>query len=172
MIPKLTEFARVIDWKPEWDFGAPIPQVYSNGNKTFLIYYINEPDPAWDGTYVNIIDNSSDTLYNLALVEFIGTLAYKFGMFNDEVASGSPLSKAGLDSYSAHIIENSSWIQELKKIHKIHPEFSEKRWENYNHYFFFFHDDMFEIIASDYKIETHKTTFLNLSKNICDRLNS
>ena len=67
---KTGESARVIEWIPQWDTGAPMPQVFSNGHKTFLTYLPNEADPKWNGTYVNMTDNSSDKTYLLALVEF------------------------------------------------------------------------------------------------------
>jgi hypothetical protein len=54
------EFARVIEWKPQWSSGAPLPQVFSNGHKVYLIYLINTPDPEWDGSYVTGIDNKSE----------------------------------------------------------------------------------------------------------------
>jgi hypothetical protein len=68
---KTEEFARIIEWTPQWNTGAPMPQVFSNGHKIFLIYLIRETDPNWDGTYVTMIDNTSDTVYSLALVEFM-----------------------------------------------------------------------------------------------------
>lgn len=166
------EFARVIDWKPIWDFGAPMPQVFSNGHKTYLIYLIDEPDPNWDGTYVTMIDNESSESYELALVEFIKPDTFRFGTVNDEASFGHPLSAKGLETYSAHIVENSSWIEELKTIHKVHPYFNENIWTEKKHFLLFFHDEMFEIIANDFKIETHKTTFLELSTEIVKRLNS
>jgi hypothetical protein len=53
------EFARVLEWSPQWDTGAPMPQVFSNGRKIFLIYLIREVDPNWDGTFTTLIDNTS-----------------------------------------------------------------------------------------------------------------
>ena len=165
----ITEFAKVIDWTPRWSAGAPCPQVYSNGNKTFLLYYLDEPDPNWDGTYVKSIDNSNEPL---GLVEFVGGGTFRFGIVNDEAASGHPLYNKGLQVYDAHIIENSTWIEELKNIHKVHPYFDEKRWTDKKHYLLFFHDEIFEVIATDYKIEIHETTFRDLAIEVAKRLNS
>ncbi|HZY79760.1 MAG TPA: hypothetical protein VFE50_09565 [Cyclobacteriaceae bacterium] len=169
---KSTEFARVIDWSPPWDVGAPMPQVFSNGNKTFLVYMINEPDPKWDGTYVNVIDNTSQDAYPLALVEFIRPDTHRFGTVNDEAGEGHPLAEKGLEYYSAHIVENSTWIAELKAIHKVHPYFKESSWSDKKHYLLFFHDEMFEIVARDFKIETFRSTFLELSMETARRINS
>lgn len=166
------EYARVIDWEPEWDMGAPIPQVLSKGHKTYLIYYIDEPDPEWDGTYTTMIDHTSDHTYPLALVEFNICQSYKFGIVNDEASHGHPLADKGLGVYQANIIENSKWIKEIKNIHKVHPRFDEKHWARYKHYLLFFKDDIFEIIADGYSIEVHNTTFLDLSLEVAKRLNS
>jgi hypothetical protein len=164
------EFARVIEWTPHWDKGAPMPQVFSNANKTLLIYLINEPNPNWDGTYLNIIDNSSETIYPLALVEFSGH-TFRFGIANEEVFSGLPLWVKGLESYSAHIIENSTWINELKNINKVHPYYNEDRWKDLKHFVLLFHDEIFEVIATDYKIEIFKTTFGQLGTEVVRRMN-
>jgi hypothetical protein len=167
---KTDEFARVIEWTPQWDTGAPMPQVYSNGHKTFLIYLINEPDPNWDGTYVNMIDNTSETTYPLALVEFSGQ-TFRFGIANDEVFSGLPLWDKGLEGYAAHVIENSTWITELKSINKVHPYYNEDKWKDRKHFALLFHDEIFEVIATDYKIESFKTTFGQLATEVTRRMN-
>ena len=171
-IDESKEYARVIDWTPRWDVGAPMPQIYSDGHKTFLIYMLNESDPNWDGTDVSLIDNTSEAIESLALVEFIRPYTHRFGIVNDEAAEGHPLYTKGLEFYSAHLIENSTWIDELKTIHKTHPGFNEKKWEDRKHFLLFFHDEMFEIIAQDFKIETYNTTFLDLATEAIRRINS
>lgn len=164
------EFARVIEWTPNWDTGAPLPQVFSNGHKVFLIYHINEQNPNWDGTYVTIIDNTSETTYPLALVEFSGH-TFRFGIANDEVFSGLPLWSKGLEGYAAHIIENSTWINELKNINKVHPYYNEDSWKDEKHFTLLFHDEIFEVIAKDYKIETFIMTFEELATEVVKRMN-
>ena len=164
------EHAKVIEWVPQWNTGAPLPQVFANRQKTYLIYLINEPDPNWDGTYVTMIDNTSDTTYPLALVEFSGN-TFRFGIANDEVFSGLPLWDKGLEGYRAHIIENSSWIKELKNINKVHSRYNEEAWKDERHYALLFHDEIFEIIATDYKIETFNTTFGQLAAQVAKRMN-
>jgi len=168
----IKEYARIIDWKPTWNIGAPMPQVFSTGYKTFLIYLVNEPNPNWDGTSISVIDNTSATIYPLALVEFIHPHTHRFGTVNDEAGSGHSLYKKGLEFYSAHIVENSNWIRELKNIHKVHPYFNESSWVDRKHFLLFFHDEMFEIVANDYKIETYRTTFLDLATEVIKRINS
>ena len=165
------EYAKKIEWKPQWDIGAPSPQVFSNGHKTYLIYLIDEPDPNWDGSYVNVIETKSKTTYPLALVEF-GGHTFRFGIANDEVFSGLPLWDKGLECYAAHIIENSSWVNELKKINKVHPYYDEERWNNHKHFLLLFHDELLEVIATEYKIETFNTTFSQLSVEVAKRMHS
>jgi hypothetical protein len=164
------EFAEVIPWKPQWDAGAPMPQVFSNGHKTFLIYLINEPDPNWDGTYVNMIDNTGDTKYPLALVKFNGGTS-RFGIANEEVFGGLTVANKGMKWYAAHIIQNSTWLKELKGIHSIHPNYSEEHWKDRKHFMLLFHDEMFEVIATDYKIEMFRTTFELLATEVAKRMN-
>jgi hypothetical protein len=167
---KTDEFARVVEWTPQWSSGAPMPQVFSNGHKVFLIYLIYEPDPKWDGTYVTVIDNTSETTYPLALVEFRGQ-TFRFGIANDEVFSGLRLWNKGLKGYAAHIIENSTWITELKNINKVHPYYNEDRWKDIKHFALLFHDEIFEVIATGYKIETFKMTFEQLATEVAKRMN-
>lgn len=171
------EYARVIEWTPQWDTGAPLPQVFSNGRKTFLIYLTDEPISNSDKTYVTIdnvnliaVNNTSESQYPLALVEFDGH-DFRFGIANDEIFSGLALWGKGLEAYAAHIIENSSWINELKQIHKVHPYYSEERWKDKKHYTLLFHDEIFEVIATDYKIETFFATFGQLATEVAKRMN-
>ena len=149
-----------------------MPQVFSNGHKTYLIYLLKEVDPNWDGSYVTVINNASPAVYALALVEFIQPDTHRFGMVNDEAASGHALYTKGLEYYSAHIVENSTWIEELKTIHKAHPGFNESRWTDKKHFLLFFHDEMFEIVAKGFQIEVFKTTFLDLATEVVKRINS
>jgi hypothetical protein len=159
------ELAKVIEWTPKWDTGAPMPQVFSNGHTTYLIYLV-----AQEETELTEIDNSSETLYQLALVEFSGN-TFRFGIANDEVFSGLPLWNKGLKGYAAHIIENSTWITELKNINKVHPYYNEDRWKDRKHFVLLFHDEIFEVIATDFKIETFKMTFGQLATEVARRMN-
>jgi hypothetical protein len=166
----LGEYARVIKWEPLWETGAPMPQVFSNGRSVFLLYLVDAPDPQWDGTYTTMIDPTGNAVYPLALVEFRGG-TFRFGIANDEVFSGLPLSGKGLQAYCAHIIENSSWINELKNIHKVHPYYKEDSWKNLQHFALLFHDEIFEVIAFNYKIEVVNSTFEKLAIEVARRMN-
>ena len=171
---KKEEYARVIEWSPQWNTGAPMPHVFSNSQKIFLIYLINEPDSDWDGTSVTMVDNASETTYPLALVEFNGH-TFRFGIANDEVFSGLPLWEKGLEFYAAHIIENSSWISELKDIRNVRHNYhyhSDDKWKLQKHFVLLFHDEIFEAIATDYKVEILNTTFRQLAVKVAELMTS
>lgn len=162
------ELVKKIDWTPLWDGGAPMPQVFSNGHKVYLIYAVAD----WDADSIkkiNTIDTTTANSELLALVEFNGH-TFKFGIANDEVFHGLPLYKHGLDSW-AHIIENSKWIEELRSIHKVHPGYDATRWTHLNHYILLFKDNIMEVIAKDYTIEVFETSYHDLSLEVIKRMN-
>ena len=148
------EYAREIKWIPVWSTGSPCPQIYSNGHETYLTYYTDLKDSA------------------LVLVTFFKSHSHRFGMVNDEAASGHPLYDKGLEVYRTHVIENSTWLEEHKQIHKVHHRYSDRDWIDYKHYLLFFHDEIFEILFSgDYKIETFNSTMQDLAIEVAKRLN-
>ncbi len=162
------EIVKKIDWTPKWDGGAPMPQVFSNGQNVYLIYTVAD----WDKDSIQKIITIGSRVKNselLALVEFDG-YTFKFGIANDEVFPGLPLYKSGLDEW-AHIIENSKWIEELKSIHKVHPGYNPFRWTKLNHYVLLFKDQIMEVIAKDYTIEIFETSYHELSLEVIRRMN-
>jgi len=145
---------KVIEWTPAWSTGAPCPQVFSNGHETYLSYYTDEAENT------------------LVLVTFFKSLSHRFGIVNDEALNGHPLYEKGLETYRAHIIENSRWIEEHKQIHKVHPNFTEKHWLDYKHILLSFHDEIFEIIFSgDHKKESFNSTMKDIALEVAKRLN-
>ena len=131
------EYAKRIEWLPEWSAGTPLPRVLSNGSYTYLIYLTDANDHA-------------------VIASFKDSHSHRFGIVNDEAAMGHPLYAKGLEIYQAHIIEHSEWLAELITMHQEHPQFSEKFWVGYKHYLLFFHDQIFEIIAKGFHIECSK----------------
>lgn len=109
-LAKGDETALVIEWKPQWDVGAPMPHVLSSQGRAFLIYRLSEPDSAWDGAYVNVVDPAANASEPLAIVEFQRCYAHRFGGPNDEVITGHPLHGKGLQAYRAHEVANSRWL--------------------------------------------------------------
>jgi hypothetical protein len=52
-----------------WSGGAPLPHLLSSGQRAFVAFYLDIPDPNWDGTYTRIVDLTADTAESLALAE-------------------------------------------------------------------------------------------------------
>jgi hypothetical protein len=139
------QWAEPIDFGVRWDYGAPQPHLVSNGSKAVLVCHAAFVDPNWDGTYTTVVSPSDPTPTDLLEFTFMGCHAVKFGGPNDEVRH--PLEESGLEGYEAHLIHNSQWIAEEEAINSVHP-FHQGGWhERLNHYFFVFHDDMFEALA-------------------------
>jgi hypothetical protein len=67
------EHAIPLDFPVRWDIGAPLPHIIQNDSKTFLTFYLSEPDPNWDGTYVTVKNPRDGSVEALALVEFLGS---------------------------------------------------------------------------------------------------
>lgn len=159
-----------IEWEVKWDTSAPCPYVISANGRAFLIYYISESDSNWDETYTNVIDSTSDEVLPLALVEFIRCYAIKFGGANDEVINGHPLWGKGLVPYGAHIIENSEWLKHEMEINSVHSYYNKERWARKKHIVLLFHDELFECITEEYKIEIIRDSFFNVIKEAQNRI--
>jgi hypothetical protein len=161
------EKIKKIDWTPKWDGGAPMPQVFSNGQKVFLIYIVADWDEKSINEFKELMSDGGQDEY-LALVEFEGH-TFRFGIANDEVFQGLPYYNQGLEW--AHVIENSKWIEEIKQIHKIHPYYDESRWTKLNHYLLLFKDEMLEVIGTGFTIEIFRTSYDQLGQEIIKRMN-
>lgn len=162
------EKVKIIEWQPKWDGGAPMPQVFCNGQKVYLIYYVAD----WDKesvTKISTISGSTGSGELVALVEFNGH-TFRFGIANDEVFPGLPLYKDGLCEW-AHIIENSSWLAEIQKIHMVHPRFDPLNWIGDQHYVLLFKDEIFEVIASNYTIEVYDASYKAIGMEVLNRMN-
>ncbi|HEX9035076.1 MAG TPA: hypothetical protein VF834_24815 [Streptosporangiaceae bacterium] len=106
------QYADRIDLGVRLDSGAPLPHVISDSRNTVVIFYLDEPDPAWDGTTATIVDPASPAPAALGMVHFTGAYLTKFGGLNDEAVEGHPLHGYGLEQYEAHVVRNSEWIAE------------------------------------------------------------
>jgi len=159
-----------IEFPVLWDTGAPLPHVLMNDYKTLLLFILNEPDPAWDGTYVNVVNPNTSEPENLALVEFKACSSAKLGSPNDEVNQGHPLHGKGYQGYSALKVINSPWIKELQAINSVHPQYDPSRWGDRNHYILGFHDSTFECVARGLSVETIRMSFPEALAFACQRL--
>jgi hypothetical protein len=162
-------YAVPCDFPVRWDVGAPLPFLLQNDNRTFLTFYVREPDPNWDGTNVTVVDPSSPSTASLCLVEFQST-STKFGHPNDEVHGGHPLYGRGLESYTAQIVKNSPWVKEVAKTNSVHHCDRPERWDKMNHYVFWFHDSTFECLAESYTVELCNESMADLLTRVQAKL--
>ena len=160
----------LLDWEHEWDKGAPMPHIVSNGIRLFLVYYLAKNDPGWDGTYVHVVNPASGDKTGVALVEFRHVVSYRFGTPNDEVIHGHPLYGKGLEAYKAHEVIRSSWIAENEKINSVHFCYNPGYWRSLKHYILTFHDDTFECIAQGYDTEIFHGAFKDVVSEAMERL--
>lgn len=78
---------------------------------------------------------------------------YKWDQQVNETLDGHPLFRSGLEYYSAHVAENSPWIEEQKSIDSVRRRYREEHWARYVHYLLAFHDEIYECIATGFKTE-------------------
>lgn len=163
-------YAVPCDFPVKWNVGAPLPFLLCTDYQTLLTFYVNEPDPHWDGTTVNMADPSSPEPELLCLVTFHNCESAKLGHPNDEVQSGHPLAGRGLEGYTAQIIRNSPWIAELAETNSVHPNDDPECWKSLNHYVFWFHDSTFECVAESYDTEVTRESMGSLLGRLNARL--
>lgn len=152
-----------LDLKIKMDIGAPSPTIISDEHNLFLMFYIDTPDPNWDGTYVNIRDVSKDQ--GIACVTFKSYLQIINGWPNEEVSNGHRYFKYGLTPFGFFEVINSDWIEEIKKRNSVHPYHNDKMFEDDKHYIFFFHDSCFEVIAREFETEVYHDKTM---KEVCE----
>jgi hypothetical protein len=159
-----------IEFPVQWDIGAPLPYLLQNDCRTFLVFFLRDVDPEWDGTCVSIRRADSPDPSNLAVVEFKRCICTKMGTPNDEVFHRHPLNGKGLRGYSPLRVKNFLWIKELEAINSIHSGYRPEFWRTLNHYIFGFHDSTFECVAESFVVEVRKTTAPKVLAEICDKL--
>ena len=140
---------------PQSSIGAPCPMVLSDEFATVVAFYVEEADPAWDGTSVRVV--GPDSLdEKIAIVRFDRCSASLFGPPNDEAFAGHPLASRGLGPYSAVVVESSSWIRGLDRMNSVHPHHRPEASDSLRHFILSFHDSVFECVAKGYTVELCK----------------
>jgi len=153
-----SEYAEAFEFPFPMETGAPDTHVIANGLHTFLIYLKRiENDEEFFKEEIKPIKLCSEGVPVIAeelyvLIEFKHCHVHRYGAPNEEVLIGHPHYRKGLKFYSAHVIQNSRWIEELKTISKVHPQYQEENWKKVKHYFFTFHDEIFECIADSFQV--------------------
>ena len=153
-----------------WDIGAPLPHLLANGHKTYVLFYLADPDPAWDGTWVTVADPAAPEAVPLGVVEFHHVHSIKLGGPNDEALDGHPLSGKGLRAYAAHKVVNSRWIAAEEQINSVHPNHRGGWHEQLNHYVFCFHDETLECLAEGITTERHVASPQTVLSDLLGRL--
>lgn len=139
---------------PQSCTGAPCPLILCGDSFLHLAYFLNEPLEDWDGHPRSVGENTPGKL--CALVRFKFPASHMFGSPNDECIPGHPLAKRGLQYYSVSEVNNSSWIRALARMNEGHPRHSAKPYAGYKHFIFAFHDNVFECVARDFELSTHR----------------
>ncbi len=77
---------------------------------------------------------------------------FTFGAPNDEALAGHRLHGKGLQFYTVHRVEDSSWISELERQNSCHPSHNRQRFlEDKRHYIFTFQDSTLECVVNEGK---------------------
>lgn len=137
-------YAQPVDLGVKWDADTPRPVLLSS-LRTFVVFYLSVYDPVTGRTNPRIRDPRAD--HGIGVVEFKRMTSIKIGSPNDEVVRGHPLWGSGLEFYSAHEVENSSWITELMEVDRAHERFDESLWSGRRHFLLTFHDETLECVA-------------------------
>jgi hypothetical protein len=124
---------------PPIDSGAPMPRIWAAEHALELTYYIARGETHDDE--------------RVAVIRFQFHFAHFFGPPNEDVLQAHPLSGRGLDWYAGQEVLNSSWIHAMEVANRIHPHHDSKRYLQYRHFIFTFHDSTFECIAKSYQVE-------------------
>ncbi len=163
-------YAVRFDFPLLWDTGAPLPYLLQNDYRTFLIFFVSDADPSWDGSYVNVREPGSSAISKLALLEFKGCVSAKLGSPNEDVIEGHPLFGKGLEAYRPLTIENSAWLKEVEEMNSVHSSYAPEVWARRTHYFFGFHDSTFECIAQSIAVEERQASLPEVLTEVCERL--
>jgi hypothetical protein len=164
------QYAVLIDFPVRWDTGAPCPHLLQADNRTFLVFFLLDVDPTWDGTWVRVRHPDSPEAQKLAVVEFEGYICTKMGLPREDAFDVHPLYGKGFVPYRAMSVENSAWVKELETIMAVDHAFKAECWRELKHYIFPFHDSTFECIALGFTVETFHMGFPRLLSELCQRL--
>ena len=162
------QYAVLIDFPVRWDVGAPCPHLLQSDYRTFLVFFLLDVDPNWDGTWVKLRCPDSPEVQKLAVVEFEACISTKMGLPRED--AHHPLYGKGFVRYRAMSVEHSTWVKELETINAMDHAFEGVCWREFKHYIFPFHDSTFECVARGFTVETFDTAFPQLLSDICQRL--
>jgi hypothetical protein len=148
------ERVRPVEIGVRWDGGAPLPHLLQSEWRTFLAFYMDEPDPTWDGTWVNVVDPTSTNPALIGVIEWLRCTGAVLGGLNDEAFHGHRLWKHGLskvEGYGAGEVEGSAWIAELERSNRVHEYHRPEAYAKFRHFILAFHDSTFECVAEGFR---------------------
>ncbi|UFN43301.1 hypothetical protein [Nocardioides okcheonensis] len=124
----------VLDLGLKWDAGAPLPMLVAGARSAIVLCY----ESLATGEGEHVIE-----------IRFEGCSNIRMGHPNDEVLHGHPFWGRGLSFYEAHVVHDSPWLEEHRRINSVHDYHSDATWDRLNHYFLAFHDEVVEALARD-----------------------
>ncbi|HMG29154.1 MAG TPA: hypothetical protein VK585_03415 [Jiangellaceae bacterium] len=166
------QYAVDLDIGLVWDIGAPLPHLLASERRTFLVFYLSDTPPGWDGRWVEVVSPAAEHAVPLGVAEFVGVHSVKFGGPNDEAIKGHPLHGRGLKPYAAHTVVNSPWITAQEQINSVHPLHRGGWHHRLNHYLVCFHDSTFECLAREVRVQhrvaSPRQVLQNLTNDLLD----
>ena len=112
-----------------------MPFVVASERRTLFAFYLADSEIT-DGLEVQT-------------AEFVDCVSVAFGYPNDEVLHGHRLFDRGLEFYALHVVEDSTWIDELRRMERAHDRSPAQPFANSKHFLLAFHDATLEAVASD-----------------------
>jgi len=146
------DHVRVIEWEPRWDTGATCQVIIATDHDLLLLY------------------NLAGDYDHVGLVTFQRARAHRLCGINDEVLNGHPLYDKGLEFYAAHEVDDSSWRDELRKAHSVHPRHNPAPWTSVKHYILCFHDNTLEVLAHGYSTEKRAGSIREVLDSLISKL--
>lgn len=149
------QYAVELDLGMAWSVGAPSPHLIANSLRAYVLFFLEDPDPDWDGTWTRIVEPGSSEPVSLGVVEFQLVHSIKLGGPNDEAIEGHSLTGKGLWPYAAHRVVNSHWITAEEQVNSVHPHHRGGWHDRLTHYVFCFHDETLECIAKGFTTQRY-----------------
>lgn len=139
-------YAEPIAWAPRWcTGGGAFPRVVTNSQYVVLAYEVE--------THDGLPLDENDDIGPTAVVTFTGwPNSVRVGAPNNEVLTAHALHST-LSLGSAHIVRNSPWLSELRRMNADHPCYDPEHWDTVQHFVLLFHDAMFECVATGYSVD-------------------
>lgn len=155
---------------PQSSVGAPLPSLLANEDVLFVCYLMQTHEPGWDGSTPPRLVGSDTEGEPLAVLKVPLCTAHAFGPPNEEVIAGHRLAKLGLEPFSAFEVVNSTWIAELERANRVHPNHRASMFAKLRHFIFTFHDSVLEFVAEDFEVSQTSSPLRETLRRLVDEL--